>query len=74
MSPSPSTPPAPSGLDVLRRADWLTGGRARAYGLILFWVSLAIAVVWTALSTGGLDPTGKPLGTDFVSFWTASRT
>ncbi len=25
------------------------------------------------MAYGGVDPTGKPLGTDFVSFWTASQ-
>ena len=36
------TTPVRSSLDALRRADWLTGARATAYGRILFWVSLDI--------------------------------
>ena len=63
----------PLGLDALRRADWLTGERARAYGWILLGVSLVVVVGWALASRGGLDPTGKPLGTDFTSFWTASK-
>ncbi len=70
---SRAPPPALTGLDALRRADWLTGERAAAYGRILFWTSFAIAVVWIALSHGGVDPIGRPLGADFMSFWTASR-
>jgi len=57
----------------LRDADWLTRDRAAAYCRILFFVSLGAAVLWIALSQGGLDREGKPLGTDFVSFWTASK-
>src|SRR5580658_1390578 len=64
--------PAP-GLDALRRADWLTGERARAYGWSFLVVAGVITLVWIALSRGGLDPTGKPLGTDFTSFWSASK-
>jgi hypothetical protein len=60
-------------LDALRRADWLTGARARAYGWILLGVSLVVVAGWVIVSRGGLDPTGKPLGTDFTSFWTASK-
>ena len=60
-------------LDLLSRADWLTEGRARAYGWLLLVVTAAIAAGWVAASRGGLDPTGKPLGTDFTSFWTASK-
>jgi hypothetical protein len=28
---------------------------------------------WVALSHDGVDPTGRPLGADFLSFWTAAR-
>jgi alpha-1,2-mannosyltransferase len=57
----------------LREALWLTRERALAYGRILLAMSLATAVVWTALAHGGLDRLDKPLGTDFISFWTASK-
>ena len=52
---------------------WLDAGRARAYARILLAVTLVGAVGWIALSTGGLDRQGKPIGTDFVGFYTASR-
>jgi len=69
----PAKPRTAPRLDALRRADWLTGQRARAYGWLLLAVSLAVTVGWVAASRGGLDPMGKPLGTDFTSFWTASK-
>jgi hypothetical protein len=57
----------------LREPDWLTRERATAYCRILFVISLVAAVAWAALASDGLDLAGKPLGTDFISFWTASQ-
>jgi hypothetical protein len=57
----------------LRRADWLTAERARAWGWIVLALSAGAAIAMLAFSKGGLDPTGKPIGTDFTSFWTASQ-
>nr|WP_321986620.1 glycosyltransferase family 87 protein [uncultured Lichenicoccus sp.] len=63
----------PHALDRLGRAAWLTPQRARAWSLVLTTIS-ALAVAGYALTLhGGLDPLGKPVGTDFVSFWTAAR-
>src|SRR5271170_8378942 len=52
---------------------WLDGERARAYARILLAVTLVGAVGWIALRPGGLDREGKPIGADFVGFYTASR-
>ena len=52
---------------------WLDAERARAYVRILLAVTLAGAIGWMALSSGGLDREGKPIGTDFVGFYAASR-
>jgi hypothetical protein len=52
---------------------WLDAGRARAYARVLLAVIFVGAVGWIALSPGGLDRQGKPIGTDFVGFYTASR-
>ena len=52
---------------------WLDAERARAYARILLAVTLAGAIAWIALSPGGLDREGKPIGTDFVGFYAASR-
>ncbi len=57
----------------LRDADWLDAGRARGYANLFFGVSLVAIIAWIALSHHGFDVAGKPLGTDFVSFWTASN-
>ncbi len=60
-------------LQPLRVADWLSADRARAYCRILLTVTVIAMAGWVLCSSGGVDPAGKPLGTDFVSFWTASE-
>ena len=53
-------------------ADWLTGARARAWCGILGVMTGVVTALYLATARGGVDFAGKPLGTDFVSFWTAS--
>ena len=55
----------------LRDGAWLTRERIRAYALIVLGLWLAVSVVWLALSPGLIDPNGKPIGTDFSSFYAA---
>jgi alpha-1,2-mannosyltransferase len=51
--------------------QWLTAERARNYSLILLsFYAIAIAG-WIVLSGGLIDPNGKPIGTDFSSFYAA---
>jgi len=57
----------------LRDANWLNVKRVRAYSLILFAVNVLGFALWIGLSHGGIDPAGKPLGTDFMSFYAASK-
>ena len=57
----------------LAEADWLTADRARAWRNVLLVMSLAFAAGWCLFSRSGLDPLGKPLGTDFLSFYAASK-
>lgn len=57
----------------LRDAAWLGAERARAWCAILAAFSLLAVLVWVGLSHGGVDRLGKPLGTDFISFWSAGR-
>ncbi len=55
----------------LRSGRWLTAERIRVYSLILL-AFYAIAIVgWITLSGGLIDPNGKPIGTDFSSFYAA---
>jgi hypothetical protein len=60
-------------LVMLREAPWLTADRARAYGRIFIVLTLACIALWIAFSHGRLDPGRQLLGTDFASFWTASK-
>jgi alpha-1,2-mannosyltransferase len=52
---------------------WLDAERARAYARTLLALTLVGAAGWIALSQGGLDREGKPIGTDFVGFYATSR-
>jgi alpha-1,2-mannosyltransferase len=58
---------------VFRDAGWLTDERAIGYCRIFAGMLAALAIAWVVMSKGGIDPAGKPLGTDFMSFWAASR-
>src|SRR5262249_13817815 len=58
---------------VLRDFAWLDATRARAYARILLAVTLVTAALWIVLGRGGLDRDGKPVGTDFVGFYSASE-
>ena len=67
LEPSPGLPAWQN----LRSGRWLTADRARAYSVILL-AFYAIAVIgWIALSDGLIDRNGKPIGTDFASFYAA---
>lgn len=57
----------------LRDFEWFDERRAFAYSRILVGLTLFIALIWIALSSGGLDREGKPIGADFAGFWTASH-
>lgn len=65
--------PPPSPIAALRRADWLDASRASAWRNVLLAMSAVAVAGWVALSHGGLDRLGKPLGTDFLSFYAASK-
>lgn len=60
-------------LDTIRTARWLDAERARAYRLALLIVTLLVAGGWALAARGGMDANGKPLGTDFLAFWSAAR-
>jgi len=60
-------------LEWFSTAAWLDGERIAVYPKIFAVVFIAASVLWWAIGDGLLDPRGEPLGTDFISFWTASR-
>jgi hypothetical protein len=55
----------------VRTGDWLTAARARRYSLILLGFAAIAGAGWIALSHDLVDRSGKPIGTDFSSFYTA---
>ncbi len=55
----------------LRSGDWLTRPRMRNYSLILLALYAVATMVWIGLSDGLIDRNGKPIGTDFSSFYAA---
>ncbi|HEV2514372.1 MAG TPA: glycosyltransferase family 87 protein [Devosia sp.] len=56
----------------LRTADWLRRPRLLGYAAILGAFELALLLVWVFSAHDNLDLTGKPMGTDFISFWSTS--
>lgn len=60
-------------IGALRDAAWLDGPRANAWLRTYAAVAFTLVAGWLLLSRGGTDPTGRPLGTDFLAFWTAGR-
>lgn len=62
-------------LDGSGRADghWLTADRLKVYPLIFLAVFTVSAGIWAFLSNDLIDPGGKPIGTDFITFWGASH-
>ncbi len=56
-----------------REARWLDEGRARAWLRVLAVIQALGLFGFILASHQGADQRGEPLGTDFVSFWTAAR-
>ena len=60
-------------IEFFRSARWLNPRRARGWCRMLGTVLGVCVLTYVALSTGGIGIDGKPLGTDFVSFYAASK-
>jgi alpha-1,2-mannosyltransferase len=71
LSQKPLWPQKPPFWQKLRSGEWLTAERARGYSLIMLGVYALAVAGWIALSAGLIDPNGKPIGTDFSSFYAA---
>ena len=55
-------------------AHWLNAERIRVYSLLIVAIVGAAAIWWIARSLPSLvDPHGKPVGYDFITFWSAAR-
>ena len=53
---------------------WLNAERIRVYSLLIVGIVGAAAIWWIARSLPSLvDPHGKPVGYDFITFWSAAR-
>ena len=59
--------------DVLARADWLNEARVTVYAYIFVVLFVLTTAAWIALSPGLIDPNGKPIGTDFMTVWSAGQ-
>ena len=57
----------------LRDLGWLDAERARVYAIALtiVWVGILVRIIWSL--PGGHNADGLPFGTDYSSFWAASR-
>jgi alpha-1,2-mannosyltransferase len=58
-------------LEVLRTGDWLTAARMRLWSLAILAASSAALVYLLVTSIGLIDYQGRPIGTDFASFYAA---
>jgi glycosyl transferase family 87 len=55
----------------LQSGRWLTAARVRGYSLILLGLCVLAIAIWVAMADGPVDRNGKPIGTDFASFYAA---
>src|SRR5438067_10035538 len=57
-----------------RAPHWLNAERVRVYSWLVVVIFGIGAAIWTAMSLPDLvDPKGKPVGYDFIAFWSAAR-
>jgi hypothetical protein len=53
---------------------WLSEERIRVYSWMIVVIFAVVLAAWVVVSLPGLvDPRGKPLGYDFMSYWSAAR-
>jgi len=59
----------------LRRAEWLTRERAKAFCYILAMLLATVPMGWavTAFLHGGINFNGQPIAPDFAPYWTAAK-
>jgi hypothetical protein len=54
-------------------ADWLDAPRLRVYPRIVVAIYAVAGLAWLATSHHLVDRLGKPIGYDFITFWSAAR-
>src|SRR5438552_2495725 len=59
--------------DLFAQARWLDLARVVVYSRIFLAVFALAAVGFLAASPRLIDPFGKPIGTDFIAFWSAGK-
>lgn len=59
-------------LTFFRNALWINGQRVQAYCSVLLIVFVVVVCALVLSLHQGIDWNGKPFGTDFISFWSAS--
>ncbi len=59
----------------LRSGDWLTEERARLYGVVLSLVGAGLLIAFYGRILGAAlhDPQGRPIASDFDTFWAGAR-
>ncbi len=60
-------------IERIRTGDWVTARRVRIYPRLFLAVCLALAAVAIIRGQGSLADASTPLGTDFISFWSAAN-
>lgn len=67
-------PPSQSpGGDLPTAEHWLDADRLRLYSRTVLVLYVLLTAIWIALVDDGLAPNSKPLGEDFIAFWSAAR-
>ena len=73
MSFAAQNPARPAALGFLRDAPWASPPRLRGYAILLALAHAAALAALLVMARTGVDARGEPLGSDFVSFWSAGR-
>lgn len=63
----------PAVVSVLTSGSWLTAKRAKLYPITFLTVGVLVFLANILAGHGNLGSLGRPIGTDFASFWTASK-
>ena len=58
---------------MLTEMTWLNQRRLRDYPRIFLAIFLVAGVLWVAMGDGAVDSKGKPLGYDFITFYSAAE-